>query len=363
MKNTFGNSLNLTIFGESHGEQIGAVLGGMGAGVDVDMDYINFELEKRRPCGKISTPRVEKDNLKFVSGVLNGKTTGAPICVLIDNNNVKSQDYLKQEFLIRPGHADYTAGLKYHGFQDVRGGGHFSGRITAPLVALGSICKRALEQKGVYIGSHIKNLHGVFDQDFGDFKQDVLCLNAKTFPTISFETQEKMKTEIENALSQKDSVGGVLETVVVGLCGGVGEPFFDSLESEISHAMFSIPAIKGIEFGMGFEVANNFGSQVNDEFILDNGKITTKTNNNGGINGGISNGREILFRLAVKPTPSIGKPQNTVDVTCLKEKTLEIGGRHDPAIIHRVRAVVDNLTAFVVADMLAVKFGSDYFAK
>lgn len=360
MKNTFGTSVAVTLFGESHGEYIGAVIDGLAPGIDVNEDYINHLLFLRRPDGKISTPRKEKDEFKIISGVVCGKTTGTPITILIPNENVKSGDYSDMRTVARPSHADYTAECKYHGFQDSRGGGHFSGRISAALVAAGAICKFALEQKGIYIGTHVKKCAGISDRDFGDILSDIKALDNKTFAVLDDTNVEEMTSAIINAASDGDSVGGILETVILGMPEGVGEPWFDTLESMISHMMFSIPAVKGIEFGKGFEIADLKGSEANDQIKLENGKIVTVTNNNGGINGGISNGMPIIFRTAIKPTPTIFKPQNTVDFKTMTETTLEPKGRHDPAIVHRARVVQDAASAIVICDLLSLRFGTDW---
>ena len=364
MKNTFGNNISLTLFGESHGSEIGAVIDGLAPGVKIDEDFIRHQLSLRRPSGAISTARVEEDNFRIVSGVFEGYTTGAPICIIIPNENTKSKDYSKTKDLARPGHADYAARCKYHGFEDYRGGGHFSGRLTAPIVAACAILISALREKGVYIGTHIASLHGVCDKNF-DAKciiEDINELSASEFAVLDKEIESKMKDEIIKARGEGDSLGGVLETVAVGVPAGVGEPFFDSVESMISHAMFSIPAIKGVEFGEGFRMASMKGSEANDALRMDGDKVVTLTNNNGGINGGITNGMPILFRCAVKPTPSIFKKQDTVDMAKGENATLSLEGRHDPAIIHRARVVVDSMTALVVADMLTGRYGTDFLA-
>lgn len=360
MKNTFGNSVAITLFGESHGEYIGAVLDGLAPGIKIDREYIENMLTLRRPDGKISTPRKEKDNFRIVSGVVNGKTTGTPITILIPNENVNSSDYAELKTVARPSHADYTAQCKYHGFQDSRGGGHFSGRITAALVAAGAICKWALEQKGISIGTHVKSCVGISDRDFGDYIADIKALNEKTFAVLDESCEETMKNKILEVASDGDSVGGILETAVVGVPQGVGEPWFDSVESLISHIMFSIPAVKGIEFGAGFAFADMKGSLANDSLKIQDGKILTETNNNAGINGGITNGMPIIFRTVIKPTPTIFKPQNTVDFKDMTETSLEPKGRHDPAIVHRARIVQDAATAIVLCDMLSLRFGTDW---
>lgn len=360
MKNTFGNSVAITIFGESHGEYIGAVLDGMAPGIDVDETYISKMLTLRRPDGKISTPRKEADNFKIISGVFNGKTTGTPITILIPNENTKSADYSALQTIARPSHADYTAFCKYHGFNDYRGGGHFSGRITAALVAAGAICKYALEQKGIYIGTHIKKCAGIYDRDFMDLCNDIFSLNQKTFAVLDDTCIDSMTQEITKAAKDGDSVGGILETAVTGMPCGVGEPWFDSIESMLSHMMFSIPAIKGIQFGKGFDFADMNGSFANDEFDIENNKIVTTTNNNAGINGGITNSMPIIFSTAVKPTPTIFKPQNTIDFKNMTKTVLEPKGRHDPAIVHRARIVQDTATALVLCDALCLRFGTDW---
>lgn len=361
MKNTFGNNISVTLFGESHGEVIGAVLDGLAPGVRIDEEYIRHELEKRKPHGNISTARRECDEAKIVSGVFEGVSTGAPIAVLMENTNTKSKDYSLFKDVPRPSHADYTAEIKYGGYQDYRGGGHFSARLTAPLVAVGAILKLALENKGILIGTHIKSLHGIYDRDFMDLEADISMLDDKIFPALSNESEECMIKEISEAKERGDSVGGVLECAVYGLPAGVGEPWFDSLESTLSHALFSIPGVKGVEFGLGFSFAEKYGSEANDPFYTNGEKIFTKTNNNGGINGGISNGMPVVFRVAIKPTPSIYIEQESVSLSRMENTVLKIDGRHDPAIIHRARAVVDSVTAIAIADAIATAFGTQFF--
>ena len=360
MRNTFGNNISLTLFGESHGEMIGAVIDGLAAGIKIDTDYINKRLELRKPHGAISTKRREADEIRIVSGLVGGITTGTPLTILIENKNANSKDYSYLKDTPRPSHADYVAEVKYGGNQDFRGGGHFSGRLTAPIVAAGAILQQVLESKGVYIGTHIKNLHGVTDRDFNDMKEDIDFLGQKLFPVLDEGCEMKMTEEILNAAKCGDSVGGVLETALIGLPAGIGEPWFDSLESTLSHALFSIPGVKGVEFGLGFGFADRLGSEANDAFRTDGEKIFTATNNNGGINGGISNGMPVIFRTAVRPTPSIFKEQMTVSLSKMENTSLTIEGRHDPAIIHRARAVVDALTAIAIADAIAVAYGSSY---
>jgi len=362
MKNTFGNNITITLFGESHGESIGCILDGLAPGIKIDNDLIERMVSLRKPRGKISTSRHEGDKYRIVSGVFEGVTTGTPICIIIDNENTRSDDYADLKRIPRPGHADYTASLKYHGFQDYRGGGHFSGRITAPLVAAGAIVMQALNNKGIYIGTHIHKLGDITDTDFNDYINDINSLYDREFPVLDTEAGEKMRKLIESAAADGDSVGGILKTAVAGIPGGIGEPWFDSMESMLSHAIFSIPAVKGIEFGDGFNLAGMRGSEANDAFRMSGDRVVTATNHNGGINGGITNGMPIEFSTAIKPTPSIYKEQDSVDLSDNTDTKLTIEGRHDPAIIHRARIVVDAMTALTVADMLVTHFGTDYLA-
>lgn len=360
MKNTFGNSVAVTLFGESHGEYIGATIDGLAPGIEINDEYISHMLTLRRPTGKISTSRKEKDEYKIVSGVVGGRTTGTPITILIPNENVKSGDYTKMQTVARPSHADYTADCKYHGFQDTRGGGHFSGRITAALVAAGAICRYALEQKGIFIGTHVKRCAGISDREYDDLASDIIELNKKSFAVLDEARGEKMREAILAAASDGDSVGGVLETAVIGMPEGVGEPWFDTVEGLLSHIMFSIPAVKGMEFGAGFAIADMRGSRANDPLQMDKGKVVSTSNNNGGINGGITNGMPIIFRTAIKPTPTIFKQQNTIDFRSMKDTVLVPKGRHDPAIVHRARVVQDAATAIVLCDALALRYGTDW---
>ncbi len=360
MKNTFGKNISITLFGESHGEAIGAVLDGLPAGISVNEDFISHQLTLRRPNGKISTSRREKDEYKIVSGYFNGKTTGTPMCIIIPNENTQSKDYGKTYGKARPGHADYVAYEKYNASEDYRGGGHFSGRVTSGIVAVGAVCISLLKNKGIYIGTHIKECAGVKDTPFVNLEKDILSLSAKTYPVLDDLQGKIMVNKIEEATSLQDSVGGILETAVIGLPVGIGEPWFDSVESVLSHALFSIPAIKGVEFGAGFSCARMYGSEMNDSLCYENGKITTKTNNNGGINGGITNGMPVVFSCAVKPTPSISKEQETIDFINKENTILKTTGRHDPCIVHRARVVVDSITAIAICDLLSEKFGIDW---
>ena len=324
MKNTFGSDLSLTIFGESHGRAIGAVLDGMAAGVPVEEAFLAACMDKRRARGDgLSTPRVEGDAVQFLSGVVNGRTTGTAIALMIENQNTRSGDYAKTADLLRPGHADYTAYAKYHGYQDARGGGHFSGRVTAALAA----------------------------------QAEALLNKSEGFALLDGSVEEPMKAAIRAAGAEGDSVGGVLETAILGLPAGVGEPYFDSVESKLAHLAFSIPAVKGIEFGSGFGFADQKGSEANDAFRMQGERIVTATNHNAGLNGGISNGMPVVFRTAVKPTPSIYKTQDTVDYIAKKDAELSIQGRHDPCIVPRAAIVQTCAAALAVGDLLTAKYG------
>ena len=359
MKNIYGNYLTVTLFGESHGPYVGAVLDGIAPGIPVREETIRKEMDKRRAEGDISTSRKETDEVKIISGVKDGFTEGTPLTVLIENRNVRKEDYQETEHLARPGHADYTAELKYLGYQDHSGGGHFSGRLTSPLVALGAIVKEALEEKGILIGTHIAELHDLKDDTFDakQYPEQIRLLNEKKFAVLNEESGEKMKEAIRSAAKDNDSLGGILETVVYGLPGGIGEPYFDSLESTLAHGLFSIGGIKGVEFGSGFEFSKMKGSEANDPLRIADGKAITLENHAGGINGGISNGMPIVIRCAVKPTSSIAKTQQTIDYKTLEDATLSLTGRHDPAIIHRARVVVDAVVALTLADALIARYG------
>lgn len=360
MKNTFGTAVAVTLFGESHGAYIGAVIDGLAPGIEINHAYIAHQLTLRRPAGAISTPRQEQDAYQIISGVVDGHTTGTPLTILIPNENVHSGDYAAMQTVARPSHADYAAQCKYHGWQDTRGGGHFSGRITAALVAAGAICRCALEQKGIYIGTHIRQCATVADRAFGDLRVDIDALNKTAFAVLDESAAAAMQQAILDAAAEGDSVGGVLETAVIGMPAGVGEPWFDTMESLLSHMLFSIPAVKGVEFGSGFALSAMRGSAANDPWRMQDGQAVTTTNHNGGMNGGITNGMPLLFRTAIKPTPTIFQPQNTVDFGTMTDTVLEPKGRHDPAIIHRARAVQDAATALVLCDALAMRYGTDW---
>lgn len=361
MKNTFGQSVSLTVFGESHGAGVGIVLDGLCAGLDVNDASIKTALSRRAPSTSTDTARRERDAYQILSGVFNGKTTGTPICIFIPNENTDSKAY--EYGIARPSHADYAAFCKYGGYEDYRGGGHFSGRVTAGIVAVGAILKDALKRLGVTIGTHILECANVRDNEFNDIQNEVLSLDCAKFPVLNEEKAKEMIACVEQAKANLDSVGGITQTAIVGLPAGVGEPIFDSVEGMLSHAMFAIGAVKGIEFGKGFQLGKMLGSSANDAFVIEDGKVKTSTNNNGGINGGITNGMPVLFNLAIKPTPSIAQKQNTVDFVNGKQTEIEIVGRHDPAIVRRICPVVDSVSALVVCDLLAQRYGTDVFKK
>lgn len=360
MKNTFGSAVSLTIFGESHGPAIGAVLDGLAAGLPVDTDFINIRMDRRRARGDgLSTARTEPDEVEFLSGVLDGHTTGTPLTLMVRNTNTRSQDYAKTAALLRPGHADYTAFAKYEGYQDARGGGHFSGRITAAAVAVGAVCEQVLQGLGIRVYTHIAACGGVQDAPLSSAAGLVMPEpEPGHFALLDPDKEAPMQAAIRAAGSEGDSVGGILETVVTGLPAGVGEPWFDSVESTLAHLMFAVPAVKGIEFGAGFGFAELRGSQANDAFRMREGQIRTATNHNGGINGGITNGMPIVLRTVVKPTPSIYRPQDTVDYPARQDAEIQIKGRHDPCIVPRAAVVQNSLTAFGILDLISIRYGT-----
>lgn len=356
MSGIWGNNLKISIFGESHGNAIGINIDGLPAGIELDLDKIDKEMKRRAP-GKssISTSRNESDIPEILSGYFDGKTTGTPLCAIIRNSDTRSKDYGEVKNLMRPGHADYTGHIKYSGFNDYRGGGHFSGRITAPLVFCGAICKQILSKEGIEIGAHIKKIKNIEDKGFNYVdisRQELLNLQNLELPLLDLSKEEAIKNTILDAKNQGDSVGGIIECAVVGIDVGVGNPFFDSVESTLSHLLFSVPAIKGIEFGLGFDITDMYGSQSNDEMYYDGDTVKSKTNNNGGIVGGITTGMPIIFKVAIKPTPSISKQQNTVNIKDKKNDVLAIKGRHDPCIVQRAIPVIEAVTAIGIFDLM-----------
>ena len=356
MSGVWGNKIKYSIFGESHGNAIGITIDGLPSGVQLDIEEINREMRRRAPGkNKFSTSRQEKDEFEILSGYFNGKTTGTPLCAIIRNSDQHSKDYEKTKNLMRPGHADYTGFVKYGGYNDYRGGGHFSGRITAPIVIAGAIAKQVLKEKGIIVGSHIKSIGTVEDNFFQevDLNNSLLeSLSCLEFPTLNEEKASAMKEEILIAREDKDSVGGIVECAILNLPTGIGSPFFGSVESILSSLLFSIPAVKGVEFGTGFSISKMKGSEANDQFYIEEDKIKNYTNNNGGILGGITSGMPVIFRAAFKPTPSIAKEQKTVDIQEKKQTTIEIHGRHDPCIVQRAVPVVEAVAAMGILEML-----------
>ncbi len=356
MSSTWGNNIKISVFGESHSEAIGVVIDGLEAGIELDLDEISFEMGRRAP-GKnaMSTSRNESDAPEIISGFFNGKTTGTPLCAVIKNHNTRSQDYERTKNLIRPGHADFTGFVKYNGFNDYRGGGHFSGRLTAPIVFAGAICKQILEKEDIKIGAHIKQIADVCDKSFDFTNIDAKIIDNLKSKELAFLEEAKENDAKERILAAKndlDSVGGIIECAVIGLYSGIGNPMFDSVESVLSHILFSIPSVKGVEFGSGFSFADMRGSEANDSFYYDGDIIKTKTNNNGGINGGITNGMPIVFRTVIKPTPSIAKKQKTIDISAGCDAEIEIVGRHDPCIVQRAVPVIEAATAIAIYDLI-----------
>ena len=356
MSGNFGKKINLSIFGESHGKAIGIVINGIEPGIKIDLEKIKKDMARRAPGrNTLSTQRKEGDNFEILSGFFEGYTTGTPLSVIIKNNDTKSKDYSKIKDLVRPSHGDFSGFVKYNGFNDYRGGGHFSGRITAPLVFAGALAKQILESKGIYVGAHIQRVGKVEDDSFDrvNLNKEVLdSILVKELPLLNNEKIDEIKREILNARQNGDSAGGAVACRLIGINPGIGNPFFDSLESVIAHLAFSVPAVKGIEFGLGFDFAKENASKVNDEYHIENGKIRTYTNNNGGIVGGITNGMPVVFRVAIKPTPSISKEQRTVNIKTMEEGILKIEGRHDPCIVQRAVAVIEAIAALAVLELL-----------
>ena len=360
MSSIWGEKLKISLFGESHGNGIGVVIDGLPAGVHLDEDLIKSEMKRRAP-GNLpeSTPRKEDDQYEILSGFFNGHTTGTPICAVIRNQNTKSKDYDELKKYPRPSHGDYTGYIKYKGKNDIRGGGHFSGRITAGIVFAGSIAKQILKEHNIEICAHLKRVYNVEDEYFSKENINRECfdrLNGMALPTIDETVAKKMSEAIMTARREGDSVGGMIETAVTGLPAGYGSPFFNSVESKLSQFIFSIPGVKGIEFGegenSGFNVCGLKGSQTNDSFALENERVVTKTNNSGGINGGITNGMPVIFRTAMRPTPSIAKEQETVNLDTMEETSLVIEGRHDPCIAVRAIPVIESAAALCTLDIL-----------
>ena len=349
-----GKNIRISVFGQSHSKAIGAVIDGLPAGFRIDNDKVKSFTDRRAPGrAKFATARKEADTAVVLSGLVDGVTCGAPLGMLIENADTRSGDYENLRRVPRPAHADYAAAVKYNGFQDVAGGGHFSGRLTAPLCYAGAICLQILEQRGVQIKAHIASVGDIADTPFDPVEIPNVDIAAKAFPVLSDEQGAKMQAEIERARMACDSVGGVIECAVTGLPAGLGEPMFDGVENQLAKNLFAVPAVKGLEFGSGFAGTRLRGSQNNDAFTVDaDGQIRTETNNHGGILGGITSGMPILFRVAVKPTPSIAQPQKSVNLDTKASEELVIRGRHDPCIVPRAVPVFEAVAAAVLLDFL-----------
>lgn len=357
MSSVIGKKISVSVFGESHGPAIGMVMDNPPVGVSLDIDYISEQMARRAP-GKdsTSTPRKESDLPEFLSGIKNSLTTGAPLTAIIRNTNTRSVDYESLMRCPRPSHADYAAAVHYNGFNDVAGGGHFSGRLTAPLVTAGSILRLYLKSKGIEIGGHICQIGRVMDTRFDPISVDpssLVSLSKSNFALLDTSKESEMRSEVEAARLDNDSIGGMVEIAVTGLPAGLGGPMFDGAENIISKAVFGIPAVKGIEFGDGFALCSMRGSEANDQMYMNDGKVACRTNHNGGITGGITNAMPLIFRVAIKPTPSISKEQETVDLKAGKNVPLTIHGRHDPCIVPRALPAIEAVTAIAVANLLS----------
>ena len=354
MSSTYGEIIKLSIFGQSHGNAIGMTLDGVPAGLPIDFEKLQQFLNRRAPGRQdYTTPRFEQDQPEFLAGIVNGYTCGAPIAAIIKNSNTRSSDYNAQKDCPRPGHADYTAHMKYRGFEDVAGGGHFSGRLTAPLCIAGGLCKQWLEAKGIRIGAHISVCAGIADEPiFLDWAKPDLDAIQQDFPVLNCDSGLRMQDEIRKAHADGDSVGGLIECIVAGIPAGLGEPMFGGMESRIAQIVYGIPAVKGLEFGTGFTGSYMRGSENNDSFIIQDGIVVTENNYSGGILGGITNGMPLVFQVAIKPTPSIAKPQKSVSLSRMEAQELIIKGRHDPCIVPRAVPVIEAAAAIAVFDVL-----------
>lgn len=356
MGSTWGNSIKISIFGESHGAGIGVMLDGFPSGVMYDEAFVLREMERRAPGrNKQSTARREADLPKILSGVYNGKTTGTPLCAVIENTNQHSGDYAELAAQPRPGHADYTGMLRYQSNNDPRGGGHFSGRLTAPLVFAGALCKLWLKTQGVTVGAHIQSIAQIQDMPFDDVcvtEAQLEALRLSAYPVNNPRALEAMLAAIEDARLEQDSVGGVIECAAIGLPAGIGSPMMDTVESRLSSILFAVPAVKGVEFGAGFAFAALRGSHANDTFYQDSDTVKTETNNNGGVLGGITSGMPLIVRACIKPTPSIGMAQTTLNLQTGKSEPLSIHGRHDPCIVTRAAPVIEAACAVALADLM-----------
>lgn len=356
MSSVIGDKIKLSIFGESHGEAIGCVIDGLPAGIKIDMNAVYKDMQRRAPGkDKTATPRLEKDIPHILSGMLDNVTTGAPLAMVIENTNTKSGDYSNLMTVPRPGHSDYPAYVKYGGNNDIRGGGHFSGRLTAPLVFAGSVAKQILSQMGVTIGAHIKQIGSVCDavSDLNKTDKALLdTLSSSTFSLIDETKEQAMRDEIEKARLSLDSVGGIIECFAVGLPVGLGGNMFDTVEGKLASILFGVPAVKGVEFGIGFGFADKRASEVNDQYEIKNGRVATLSNNNGGVLGGMTDGAPLSVSVAIKPTPSIAKKQKSVNLLTMENAELEIHGRHDPCIVVRAVPVIECAVALGLLDLM-----------
>jgi chorismate synthase len=359
MSGTWGKNIRYSIFGESHGNGIGIVIDGLPAGMELDFDLINKEMARRAPGStNLGTPRKEPDKPEIMSGYFNNHTTGTPLCAVIKNTNTQSKDYTNLMDAVRPGHADYPGRIKYENFNDHRGGGHFSGRITAGLVFAGAIAKQILMQKNIDFVSHVYSIHNITDEKFNKVSIDetlIQSLKAQAFPVINEDKSQLMQEAILKAKEEENSLGGIVECAILNMPAGIGEPFFDSLESTLSHLLFSVPAVKALEFGEGFEIAAMKGSEANDPYYFENGNVKTTSNNNGGILGGISSGMPIVFRCAIKPTASISIEQDSVNLDTCENVKLTVKGRHDPCIVPRVLPVIEAVSAMAVLEHIITR--------
>ena len=356
MSGIFGLNIKMSIYGESHGKAIGVVLDGLPPGLALDEEAISREMARRAPGqSALTTARKEKDAVEIQSGFFNGYTTGTPLCACIANSDQHSKDYSILKDKMRPGHGDYAGYVRYQGYNDYRGGGHFSARLTAPLVFAGAVAKQALAEYGITVGAHILRIHDITEPGFnplGESEATLKAIDAKSFPVINDNIGEQMQNCILTAKGVLNSVGGVIELMAINLPPGLGAPYFDSVESRLSQILFSVPAVKGIEFGEGFGFAKLTGAEANDQMHYEEGKVRCFTNHNGGVTGGITNGMPLLFRVAMKPTPSISREQKTVSLSEHSDTTLTVVGRHDPCIVQRAVPVIEAVTAWTLWDLL-----------
>ncbi len=356
MSGIYGMNIKMAIYGESHGASIGLVIDGVPPGLKLNLEAIEKEMARRAPGkNQLSTQRKESDSFAIQSGFFEGYTTGTPLCVVIKNSDQHSKDYSILKDKMRPGHADYAGFVRYQGFNDYRGGGHFSGRLTAPLVFIGAVAKQALAQAGILVGAHILQIADVNEENFNPLGIDhkkIAELAGKDFAVLDDTIGEKMQAKILEAKANLNSVGGVIEAMVTNVPAGLGAPYFDSVESRLSHAIFSVPAVKGVEFGDGFAISQLTGAEANDQLHYEEGKVVAESNHNGGITGGITNGMPVVFRVAIKPTPSISREQKTISLQEQCDTTLTIVGRHDPCIVQRAVPVIEAVTAWTIWDLL-----------